>query len=188
MSVRVRPADLARMLGVSRSAVTKWVQAGKIALGPDGKLDPDRAVRSLVATTHPGRLKVQVLRFAGEDHAALRQRIASLESELRDVRERSKTNTIPVDGAGGLYERANELHDALLREFDRLIRADAMGPEILDSAVGEMIRTFLLCEEPDEDDDEPLAPDLESLLAAVQHPDKEPSDDVERQSPDPAAR
>lgn len=46
-------AWFARYMGVHRSAVTRWVQAGRIELDAHGRIDPEAARRSLSATESP---------------------------------------------------------------------------------------------------------------------------------------
>ncbi len=41
------------MMGVHRSAVTRWVNAGRIRVDADGLIDPEAARRSLIATESP---------------------------------------------------------------------------------------------------------------------------------------
>lgn len=81
--VRVSQADFARMCGVSRQTVSRWVKLGKIKhTYPDGSLDPARAAREVIRNTDPTRLRAKVFRVATEDAQALRVRVADLEREL----------------------------------------------------------------------------------------------------------
>lgn len=50
---RITQAELARRLQVSRSAVTKAVQSGRITAGADGRFDPEEAERQWRANTRP---------------------------------------------------------------------------------------------------------------------------------------
>ena len=50
---RITQAELARRLQVSRSAVTKAVQSGRITAGEDGRFDPEEAERQWRANTRP---------------------------------------------------------------------------------------------------------------------------------------
>jgi hypothetical protein len=81
-NLRVRPAELARMLGVSRQSVSQWIQTGKVTLGADGRVDPAKATRQVIDNSDPGRLRARVLRSAVEDVGSLRRRIADLEHQL----------------------------------------------------------------------------------------------------------
>lgn len=53
MTARIRQADLARLLGVSRATVSRAVRAGLIEPGPDGRFDPDEAVRQYHERARP---------------------------------------------------------------------------------------------------------------------------------------
>jgi hypothetical protein len=81
-NLRVRPAELARMLGVSRQSVSQWIQIGKVTLGADGRVDPAKATRQVIDNSDPSRLRARVLRSAVEDVGTLRRRIADLEHQL----------------------------------------------------------------------------------------------------------
>lgn len=50
MKTRVTQAEFARMANVNRSTVNRWIQAGRIEVGPDGKIDAEAALRSRDAT------------------------------------------------------------------------------------------------------------------------------------------
>ena len=78
LPIRLRPADVARLFGVSRARVTQLVQSGRISALPDGSIDPNRACQELIRRDPGGaRSKVLVtLRVAMED--AHRQRDAAL--------------------------------------------------------------------------------------------------------------
>lgn len=85
--IRVRPAQLARMCGVSKQAVSGWIRRGLITLGPDGRVDPTKAARDLVTRSDPGRLRARVFRDIVDDVGALRRRISDLEAKSRDLQE-----------------------------------------------------------------------------------------------------
>lgn len=53
MSERVRQAELARRLDVSRQAIGDLVSRGILQLGDDGLLDLDEATRAIAASVHP---------------------------------------------------------------------------------------------------------------------------------------
>lgn len=85
----MRPAEFARLVGVTKQAVSDWIKRGKITLGPDGKLDPDVAMRQVVERTDPARLRAKALKGMAGDLHQLRQRVAELEAELANERETS---------------------------------------------------------------------------------------------------
>jgi phage terminase Nu1 subunit (DNA packaging protein) len=50
---RITPAEYARRANVNRSTVSRWIANGRITVGPDGKLDVERAERERDATESP---------------------------------------------------------------------------------------------------------------------------------------
>ena len=85
--LRLLPAEFARLMGVSRQSVSKWISGGKILLGVDGRLDPRAAVRQLLRNSDPARLRSKVLAPLLSETDALRARVASLENELARARD-----------------------------------------------------------------------------------------------------
>lgn len=83
--VRLRPADLARMLRVSRQSVSQWVHGGKLRLDPDGRVSAASAMRQLVAH-HPERLRAAALAPVVREVLDLRARVAQLEQALDQAR------------------------------------------------------------------------------------------------------
>ena len=83
--VRLRPADLARMLRVSRQSVSQWVHGGKLHLDPDGRVSAASAMRQLVAH-HPERLRAAALAPVVREVLDLRARVAQLEQALDQAR------------------------------------------------------------------------------------------------------
>jgi DNA-binding transcriptional regulator YiaG len=85
--IRVTRAQFARLMGVSKQAVTDWVKSGRIVLGADERFDPRQAVARLLATGDPARLRAKVLAPLTRDIAARDARIAVLEAELATIRD-----------------------------------------------------------------------------------------------------
>jgi len=50
---RVTQAEFARLRGVNKSTVTRWIQSGRMAPEPSGLIDPERAAAQLDATESP---------------------------------------------------------------------------------------------------------------------------------------
>ena len=76
------PAQLARLLGVSKQAVSEWVKAGRVVLGLDGRVDPNKAVADLMRTGDPRRLRAKLLAPLAADLRARDARIAALEERV----------------------------------------------------------------------------------------------------------
>ena len=90
--IRVRPVDLARLLGVSKQGVSKWIKEGRITLGVDGRVDPRLAVNRLMATGNPAKIRATFLKPLITELSALRLRVGELENTLSAAKEDSKFN------------------------------------------------------------------------------------------------
>lgn len=53
MKTRVHQAEFARLANVNRSTVNRWIQSGRIEVGPDGMIDVAQAMRQRTATESP---------------------------------------------------------------------------------------------------------------------------------------
>lgn len=85
VKMRVTPARLAAMCGITRQAVSKWIKNGWVTLGPDGLLDPAVATRQYLRHVDPARAKARILKSATVTHAEMRARIQSLEAAVADA-------------------------------------------------------------------------------------------------------
>jgi transcriptional regulator with XRE-family HTH domain len=80
LAIRVRPAEFARLLGVSKQTVSTWIRDGKVTINTlDGLLDVRRAIQDVLRNTSPGRLRSRVLRQAVTDALELRENLARAE-------------------------------------------------------------------------------------------------------------
>lgn len=82
-AMRVRPADFAKMMNVSRQTVSQWIKQGKCVLGADGRLDPHQAAKQVIAKSDPTKLRARILRTATEERAELLAQIEDLKEQLR---------------------------------------------------------------------------------------------------------
>ncbi|WP_231363217.1 MULTISPECIES: hypothetical protein [unclassified Thioalkalivibrio] len=89
MGVRVRPADFARMLGVSRQTVSRWVQEGKVLVDPSGRLDPVKATERVLQQSSPGRLRAALLKPVMDDMAGLRTQLQEATARADDAEVRA---------------------------------------------------------------------------------------------------
>jgi hypothetical protein len=85
--LRLTRAELARLLGTSRQAVTTWVKSGKISIGVDGRIDPRAAVAQLLRHSDPAKVRAKVLAPLTGELGALQRRVAELETKLHAARE-----------------------------------------------------------------------------------------------------
>ena len=120
LAVRLLPAEFARVVGVSRQTVSQWIRQGKMTLGADGRLDPNRAMRQLLRTADPGRVRARLIKQAFADMADLRAdalRAALLEQQLADAQQR-------LDFLEGFSKELGQ--------------ASEIAPEVLANAIGEI--------------------------------------------------
>jgi len=130
-SLRVTQAELARMFGVSRQAVSQWVKKGILSFGPDGRIDPRHAASQVLKKTDPGRLRAKLLKSTSDNETALRKRVAELEAQLEGA------DDAPDKGDTGDYHKAR----ARTEHFKSL----AAEREYMKS-MGELLRTDEVCD------------------------------------------
>jgi len=111
LSIRVRPAQFARMVGVSKQSVSCWIRDGKVTLGPDGRLNPAKACDEVLRHTDPSRLRAKVLRPLVDDVATLRRQIQERDHRIEELRAR-------IDYLDGF---AREIEDAEQYRTTRLV-------------------------------------------------------------------
>lgn len=118
LRVRILPAEFARLLGVSRQTVSRWIKESKVTVNLlDGRLDVQTAVQQVLRNTDPGRLRARVLRQAVEDVQQLRaaaaladERVSAVSAELDEARKKiAYLDAYAKDG------------DCMFDEFKRLI-------------------------------------------------------------------
>ena len=102
VEMRVLPAQFARMVGVSKQSISKALKAGKIVLGPDGRLDPKRALRDYLNNSDPTRVRVRTFRQAMTETDQLRARVRAQDAEL----ERLRTELESAIALGNAIEQA----------------------------------------------------------------------------------
>jgi hypothetical protein len=94
LRVRVLPAEFARLMGVSKQTVSRWIGESKMTVNHlDGRLDVQTAVQQVPRNTDPGRMRARVLRVAIGDVQQLRaaaamadERVEAVKAELAEAR------------------------------------------------------------------------------------------------------
>lgn len=124
-AMRVLPAEFARMVGVSKQSVSKWIKNGTVTLGPDGRLDPRRAQREYMNNTHPARVRARTLKQGTEE-------LDELRAKLRAASERIQWLEREVDAATFRAEadadtRLNRLLVDLRNRLPEAMQAHASG-------------------------------------------------------------
>lgn len=85
LAVRLRPAEFARCIGVTKQSVSRWISDGKVTLGADGRLNPTAAMRQLLRTGDPGRIRARLVRQAFADMGDLRAQAVRADDLERKV-------------------------------------------------------------------------------------------------------
>lgn len=138
LRVRVLPSEFARIVGVSKQSVSRWVRAGKVTLTFDGRIDVQRGVQQVLRNTDPGQLRARVLRQAVEDVRQLRDTVANVETReaaLRAQLEEAQRQAAHWERGFDRYGRAEEHLARLLLQGARRLRAmpPAAWPAALDA-------------------------------------------------------
>lgn len=106
--VRLRQADFARLMGVSRATVCQWVKSGRITARLDGTIDPNKAVGELLKDSDIKTARSKVL------HA--------IHAEVRDTNERA---ALALAELGRLTALQNEQRRALRLVLRRWLEAES---------------------------------------------------------------
>lgn len=119
LRVRVLPAEFARILGVSKQSVSRWIKAGKITLTFDGRIDVQRGVQQVLRNTDPGQLRARVLRQAVEDVQQLRNVVATAEEReaaLRQQLDAAQARAAEMERFADRYGRCEDILAELVIE------------------------------------------------------------------------
>lgn len=134
VSMRVRPAQFARMCEVSKQSVSDWIKRGVITLGPDGLIDPVAASRQVFERTDPARLRARVFKGLARDVPELKEQVRELRAELKAARaEVARLAKALADALAHRrhhdeeQERLAELIVAIEADFSSLVAAHAAG-------------------------------------------------------------
>lgn len=130
--LRLLPAELARFLGVSKQSVSRWIKAGKVKTGPDGRIDPVDAVRGVVASTDLDKLRARILRAAAEPIEAMRERVERLQASVDGEPARRLLLQQQTRAACDLAtsDAVHQFNTAVALRFDAAKRAHDIGGSV----------------------------------------------------------
>lgn len=119
LRLRIRPAEFARLLGVSKQCVSIWIRQGKIGQPNhlDGRIDVQRSIQDVLRNTSPGRMRTRVLRQAVTDALELRENLARAEDRAEIAEAALREAQKSLDG----LERWSADGDAHAEAFRGLI-------------------------------------------------------------------
>ena len=106
---RLRPAELARLMGVSRQSVSEWIKLKKIRVGADGRVDPRQAVADMLKSNDPARLRARLLVPFAKEIAALRAQVAKLTHELKECEEMREFFEGSADELAAMISRVEQM-------------------------------------------------------------------------------
>ena len=106
---RLRPAELARLMGVSRQSVSEWIKLKKIRVGADGRVDPRQAVADMLKSNDPARLRARLLAPFAKEIAALRAQVAKLTHELKECEEMREFFEGSADELAAMISRVEQM-------------------------------------------------------------------------------
>lgn len=155
--LRLTRAQVSRLFGCSKQAVSEWTRKGILTFGADERIAAVMAVRQLLERGDVNRMRVRVLRDVAREIAAQRERttvleaerdallgrIRSLEASLAGIRaaERAGIQAARFRFGDEQAARLAALSDAVVREWSTLIAAFHRGggeevSEVFDELVG----------------------------------------------------
>jgi hypothetical protein len=146
--LRLRPAQLARLVGLSRQGVHDHIKRGNVTLDADGRLPLARALRQLYDNVDPARRRPRgPLALAAQREAAvLRAEIERLEKEVDAMRvklaapraEIARAVQAAINGVGDDYAvKIGTLCNMIVDGFAGLMDANAAGQ--LDDALDVLV-------------------------------------------------
>lgn len=135
--LRLTRAEFARFLGVSKTAITEWLRAGKITINADGRLDPRQAVSQLLRNSDPARLRAKVLAPLVKDIGILQKRITDLEAALAAADENASFHE---EASAELAGQLDALERCLQDERDVLVTLPTY--KVIDGIVAWLKRIF----------------------------------------------
>ncbi|WP_024328318.1 hypothetical protein [Thioalkalivibrio sp. ALR17-21] len=123
MGLRVRPAQFARMLGVSRQSVSRWIQQGKVLVDPSGRLDPVKATERVMQHADPARLRATLLKPVMDDMAGLRTELQEATARADRAEQRAEAAEVRAERAAARADEAEANVSMVEAAGDRFIDA-----------------------------------------------------------------
>lgn len=166
VAIRVSPAQFARMVGVSKQSVSRWIKLGIVTLGPDGKFDPSVATRHVIERSDPARMRARIFKSALSSHRELLEKNKELEQEIIRLREVEKIIVSVLIHPDTIAENISSLIDLVISDFQALVDAyrDGELESMLDSITAGIFYPQSKLEIEFESDEAPTAPSADSNL------------------------
>lgn len=127
LRVRILPAEYARLIGVSKQSVSRWIAEGKITINAlDGRLDVQAATEQLLRTSDAGRMRSRVLKAAVVSVYELRKSAAEADTRIAEVQadlDALRARYADLDQRYAIDGEAAERFMDLVRNGEHLLRA-----------------------------------------------------------------
>lgn len=132
--IKMKPAEFARLIGVSKQAVSVWIKDGKIDIFPNGYLNPDKAIKQLLKNTNPAKLRSRALMPLIKQVKELTIKNKQKEFDLIDLRESveflTSANEELLKVIGAIPMRLdNELDQLKKHDSEKVIKATCLWLE-----------------------------------------------------------
>jgi len=143
-SVKVNKASFARLMGVNKGTISKWIAAGRVEV-VDGLIDVEAAKKRLAATENPSpQAQAQIARHAADKATLARNAIPADQVQIGLARKLETYNVqkataakanLELDQAARLLVERTEV-DYVLADFGNTLRAllggmaDRLAPAI----------------------------------------------------------
>jgi hypothetical protein len=159
LRVRILPAEYARLIGVSKQSVSRWIAEGKLTINAlDGRLDVRAATEQLLRTSDAGRMRSRVLKAAVVSVSELRQSAAEADDRIAEVQadlDALRARYADLDERYAIDGNAAERFMDLVRNGEHLLRATdctSKWQEVLDQMDAEASAHALALVEASADD------------------------------------
>lgn len=129
--LRLTRAQVSRLFGCSKQAVSEWTRKGILTFGADERIAAVTAVRQLLERGDVNRMRVRVLRDVAREIAAQRDRAAALESERDGLLGRIRSLESSLAGVRAA-ERANIQAAQFRFKDEQAIRLAALSDAVVD--------------------------------------------------------
>jgi hypothetical protein len=138
LQLRIRPADLARMIGVSKQTISVWIRNGKVTVGPDGRLNPVEACRQVMRNSDPSRLRSKMLRGLCDDEGDLRRQISERDALITKLNAR-------VEYLTGCWDELDCAFEQFLTEIPAQWESLCiLDPDLIVPALRELFNTSII--------------------------------------------
>lgn len=85
--IEIKPSEFARLIGVSKQAVSAWIKDGKITINDHGYLNPNKAIAQLLKNANPAKLRSKALMPLIKQIRVLNLMVKEQDIKLQDLED-----------------------------------------------------------------------------------------------------